>query len=89
MNNTSSFYRILSNSDSPYYLIQHVVNNVPSVLMDDFGNHKRFCGLSQAQEYLVSIGVHEAELSVETAYDEMIGSPSDSDNSHYTMDTHF
>ena len=42
MNNTSSFYRILSNSDSPYYLIQHVINNVPSVLMDDFGNHKGF-----------------------------------------------
>ena len=89
MNNTSNFYRILSNSDSPYYLVQHVVGNAASVLMDDSGNHKRFCGLSQAQEYLSSIGVHEAELVIETAYDEMIGCPSEADNSHYSMETHF
>lgn len=89
MKNSSITYRILANSDSPVYLIQAQDTGLFRTLTDPTGKPIKFNGLSCAQEFLVSINIHDAELVFETAYDEMIGSPEDKNNSHYITQRHF
>lgn len=89
MSNTTVCYRILANSDLPIYLIQCQHNGSFKTLIDATGQPIKFNGLCSAQEFLVSINIHDAELAFETAYDEMIGCAVDINNSYYISQRHF
>lgn len=69
---------IISYADSRYYLvaISEAGSNLPDLVRDRKNKAITFRGLVEAKQWLKRRGYKQAELRMETAYDDMTGPPS-------------
>lgn len=64
---------LMACADGSSYTLEATVHDEIQAITDDSGHALTFPSLEQAQDFLRKCKVHEAELRLQVAHDEMIG----------------